>query len=179
MRGMLTLPDLLSQHPGEGRVDGIWLRPARDAPAVAVNAVRALAGRGLDGDRAAARTSRQAGGSRRQVTLFQAEHLAPLAAWLGRPAIDPGVLRRNLVIAGLNLLAARSPLRGLELLLHIGEEVLLEVTGPCDPCSKMERELGAGAYNALRGHGGVTARVLTDGEIRVGDRVWIDVARAR
>jgi MOSC domain-containing protein YiiM len=96
------------------------------------------------------------------------------AAWVGRREIDPALLRRNLVVRGLNLLSARSPLRDLSLALCIGDDVRLEVTGPCDPCSKIEREFGAGAYNALRGHGGVTARITVGGRLCVGDRVWIE-----
>ncbi len=167
---------LLRTFAGDGVLDGVYLRPARDAPARAVSSTFALPGMGLEGDRAAARASRLPGGSKRQVTLIQAEHLALLAEWLRRDEIDPTVLRRNLVVRGLNLVSARSPLRTLQLFLRIGAEVRLELTGPCYPCSKMERELGPGAYNALRGHGGVTARVVDGGELRVGDRVWVEAA---
>lgn len=157
-----------------GRLDAILLRPGRGLPAQAVAEAQAIAGRGLGGDRHAERASRSADGSKRQVTLIQAEHLPLIAAWAGRTTVDPALLRRNLVISGLNLLAARSPLARHPLRLRLGGSVVLRLTGPCDPCSKMEAALGRGGYNAMRGHGGLTAQVDTGGTIAVGDRVWVD-----
>ena len=60
--------------------------------------------------------------------------------------------------------------------LTIGK-IVLEITGPCEPCSKMEAVLGMGAYNAMRGHGGVTAKVLVGGELKVGDLVGCHVSQ--
>ncbi|MCU0926209.1 MAG: MOSC domain-containing protein [Hydrogenophaga sp.] len=164
---------LIEAPPLSGRLDAIYARPARGTPAQVLQEALAIEGRGLFGDRSANKASRAPGGGKRQVTLIQAEHLPLIAAWLGKRPIDPALLRRNLVVSGLNLIGARSPFPDQRLLLRIGEEVVLELTGPCDPCSKMEAVLGPGGYNAMRGHGGMTARVLQGGTLRVGDEVQV------
>ena len=173
---MLDLRELTRRFTRSGAVEAILLRPKRGADAISVDSALAQAGRGLQGDRAAAPAGSPLGGGKRQVTLFQSEHLSLVAMWAGCDAIDPKLLRRNLVISGINLVAARSPFADQGLHLHIGAEVVLSITGPCDPCSKMETALGEGGYNALRGHGGMTARVLEGGLIRVGDDVRVEVA---
>jgi MOSC domain-containing protein YiiM len=76
------------------------------------------------------------------------------------------MLRRNIAVAGINLLALKSRR------FTIGEAEL-EYTGTCDPCSFMEQTLGPGGYNAMRGHGGITARVLQGGAIALDDRVAV------
>ena len=168
------LRELTQRFAQAGQLQAICLRPQRDAPARLVDSAEALEGRGLAGDRSAERAPAAPAGSKRQVTLIQAEHLPLIAAWCGLAELSAADLRRNLVVSGLNLLGARSPFADRPLRLHIGAEVVLEINGPCDPCSKMEVVLGRGGYNAMRGHGGVTARVLHGGTLAVGDAVRVE-----
>jgi len=141
-------------RPGE--LLWIGLRPARRAPMEAVDQALLEAEQGLSGDRYASR------GGARQVTLIAEEHLRAIASFLGREAVVPELLRRNLVIRGVNLLA----LKGKRF--RIGR-AWLEHSGECHPCSRMEEVLGPGGYNAVRGHGGITARVLEGGAIARSD----------
>lgn len=149
----------LERFPRWGRLTWIGVRPARRQPEQVVSEAMLEMGHGVAGDRAGQRP-----GGRRQVTLIQAEHLPVLAALCGLPAVAPDWLRRNLVVAGINLLALR------ERRFRVGSAVL-EGTGHCHPCARMEEVLGPGGLNAMRGHGGITARVVVGGVIRVGDAV--------
>ncbi|MBB1061406.1 MOSC domain-containing protein [Marilutibacter spongiae] len=152
------LGQLMARLPRAGRVEWIGLRPARDVPMEAVAQARAVEGVGLVGDR-------YAGGSgKRGLTLIQAEHLPAIAALAGHDTVPPATLRRNVVVSGIPLVA----LKGRRF--RIGDAVL-EGTEPCDPCSRMEDALGAGGYNAMRGMGGLCARIVEGGELRLGDAV--------
>jgi len=157
------LAHLFAQLPRAGRVDWIGVRPARDVPMRELERVEAHDGAGLAGDRYT--LSRSGGGSgKRGITLLQAEHLPAIAALSGHAAVSPATLRRNLVVSGIPLVALK------DRRFRIGG-VLLEGTGPCDPCSRMEDALGQGGYNAMRGHGGICARILRGGDICLGDAV--------
>lgn len=141
----------------------IWLsiRPARRQPVMPVRALAMVPGQGVEGDHYASATN-----GARQVTVIQAEHLAAIASYLGRDSVAPELLRRNVVVRGINLAA----LKGRQF--RLGGAVL-ESSGECHPCSKMEALLGEGGYNAVRGHGGITARVLQGGELRLGDAIAV------
>lgn len=165
-----SLRQLTCEFGSPGILRAIYLRPQRGQACLSVKQAQAVALRGLLGDRASEKPSSQPLGSKRQVTLIQAEHLPVIAALTGHAQLDAGLLRRNLVVSGLNLLATKSLFKDQPMVLTIGE-VILQVTGPCEPCSKMEVLLGKGGYNAMRGHGGVTARVLQGGCLQAGDQV--------
>ncbi len=171
-----TLRDLCAQFPRPGRLELICLRPAKRAATLSVLHAQAEAGRGLLGDQQGDGGKPTGAGSKRQLTLIQAEHLPVIAALAGQAQVDPLQLRRNLVVSGLNLLAARSLFKDQALHLHIGPDVVVELTGPADPCSRMETLLGPGGHNAMRGHGGMTARILQGGPLHVGDAVHCRVA---
>lgn len=153
------LQTLLDTLPQQGRVEWIGVRPARGETMASLDRAIVTPGLGLEGDRFRGRET-----SRRQVTLIQHEHLHAIASLLHRETLAPEIVRRNIVVSGLNLLALKGKT------FRIGG-VVLEYTGLCHPCSKMESALGPGGYNAMRGHGGITARVVEGGEVAVGDEV--------
>ena len=150
---------LLAAPTRPGRLDWIGLRPARRAAMLMPETAVLVAAQGIAGDRYASRHD-----GPRQVTLIAAEDLAGIAAFLGRPSLMPELLRRNLVTAGINLAA----LKGQRF--RIGT-AMLEASGECAPCSRMEEVLGPGGYNAVRGHGGITARVIEGGKVQIGDAI--------
>jgi MOSC domain-containing protein YiiM len=152
---MQGLGPMIARVAQPGRVQWIGLRPVRLAPVLAVDSA-VIGTAGLEGDHARP--------GPRAVTLFQAEHLAAVGSFLGRGPLDPVLVRRNLVVAGINLSAMK------DRPLAVGGAVL-RITGPCAPCSRMEAALGPGGYAALRGHGGWCAEVLSGGGVVLTDAV--------
>lgn len=184
---MKTIHQLRATFPRAGRLEWIGLREGRRLPVHSVEAAEAHPLVGLLGDHgklAPARLTALTGGESftpgspapvrslargaRQVTLIQAEHLPVIAALAGQTQVAPEWLRRNLMVSGISLLALK------DRRFWVGE-VLLEGTGECHPCSRMEDNLGEGGYNAMRGHGGLTARIVRGGWLRVGDVVRSEV----
>ncbi len=141
-----------------GKVEWVSVRKERRGIVESREEVIAVEDEGLFGDHYSN------SGGKRQVTLIQAEHLAAVAYMLNKEAIEPELTRRNIVVSGINLLAFADQQ------FQIGEAVL-EMTGLCHPCTRMEENLGEGGYNAMRGHGGITSRVVKGGKIKVGDEV--------
>jgi len=153
------MKQLLNTLPQTGTIEWIGLRPAKRADMKIVKSAELTPENGLIGDR----YSGQSG--KRQVTLIQQEHLEAVAKFLDIKKVNNALTRRNILVSGINLLALKDHQ------FRIGESVILETTGHCHPCSRMEENFGIGGYNAMRGHGGLTTRVITGGTIKVGDVV--------
>jgi len=153
---------LLDAPTRPGTLLWIGLRPARRATMLQPATANLVAHSGIEGDRY--KTVRD---GERQVTLIAREHIAAVASFLGRDdAVPPELLRRNLVTGGINL----AILKGRRFRIGV---TLLCGAGECAPCSHMEDALGPGGYNAMRGHGGITARILEGGTIRIGDAITV------
>lgn len=154
-----SLSDLRAINAASGKLIWIGYRPAHKQAMIMPDAAMLLENKGIEGDHIAKHSSKK-----RQVTLIQAEHLPVIGKLLNQKTIHAKALRRNLVIEGINLLSFKGEK------FTIGD-CILEGTGYCHPCSRMEETLGVGGYNAMRGHGGITAIIHKGGQIQLGDEV--------
>lgn len=154
------LAGLMNARMRPGKVEWIGVRPKRRAPMSVVEEVVLDTVLGLIGDRYSGRSGE------RHVTLIGRENLDAISAFLGQD-VAPEQLRRNIVVSGINLLALKNRK------FRLGDAVL-EMTGECHPCSRMEEIFGEGGYNAVRGHGGITARILQNGTVRTGDILKVE-----
>ena len=157
---VLNLQQLLDDLPQIGRVEWIGVRPGQKQPMQELDAVQGSPEEALVGDRYSGKSRK------RQITLIQAEHLIAIASFLSVPDIQPAQLRRNIVVRGINLLALKDKE------FEIGT-LRAKFTGLCHPCSAMQTEFGPGGYNAVRGHGGITAEILTAGRISLHDTIKV------
>jgi len=128
---------------------------AGTAPAIGVPEVECVAGRGLVGDRFFDYKPDYKG----QATFLSVETIAALREEFGLPEIDPSVFRRNLIVEGADLNAL------------IGKDfevqgVVFSGTQEAAPCYWMDQALCPGTEEALRGRGGLRARILRGGRLR-------------
>jgi MOSC domain-containing protein YiiM len=150
------------RHMQPGELAWIGLRPQHKQDMQVVQQARAIKYLGLEGDHRGTKTP----GSGRQVTIISEEFISQVVHQLGKAEIAPALLRRNLVVKGVNLNALRYQQ------FRIGG-ALFEAGALCDPCSRMEAALGEGGMLAMLGYGGLCCKVLESGEIKLGDAVKV------
>jgi MOSC domain-containing protein YiiM len=154
-----------------GEVVGIYLAPDATEPTRGVEAVEAIAGRGLEGDRYFHRRgtySHTEPPTGRQITLIEAEALEGLAREDG-VELAPNEARRNVVTRGIGL----NELVGKRFRIGSVECVGVRL---CPPCAHLERLTRPGVNRGLVNRGGLRADILTGGRIAVGDAVTADQA---
>jgi MOSC domain-containing protein YiiM len=148
-----------------GRVEAIHIAPVSEAPMVAVDRVRAIAGAGLEGDRYATKAGTWSPDPRvdRDITLIEAEVIDDLAATDGI-LLEPGETRRNVTTRGIRL----NDLVGRRF--RVGGAVC-EGTRLCEPCQHLTDQLGKPILRPLTHRAGLRAHIVEGGEIEVGAEI--------
>ena len=148
-----------------GLVQGIFFAPEGGAKMKGVRAATALEGCGLEGDRYCAGTGHWSRfGSVCEVTFIAAEDLDDIERETG-VSVKNGEHRRNVVTTGINLKTLRRGER-----FRVGG-VVFEYRGPRSVCRYIERLTEPGMTQALKGRGGICARVIENGTVRGGDKI--------
>ncbi len=138
-----------------GKVVAIHVRSGRREPMQSLEETVAISDQGLQGD------YKGLPGSPRQVLVMDKETLDGLD-------LAPGMIRENVTLQGISV-ASLQPGQ----VLFIGDEVTLEVTGPCAPCFRMD-EIRLGLQESLQGRRGTHTMVLNGGPLKVGDEVRVE-----
>jgi MOSC domain-containing protein YiiM len=158
---------------GQGTVIAIHITPTGAAPMKSVTNAKAVAGRGLEGDRYYSKlgTYSNQAGSGRDVTLIEIEAIDALKRDY-EIGLDASRSRRNIVTQGV-------PLNHfVEKEFRIGD-VVLRGTRLCEPCAHMEKLTVKGAMRGLIHRGGLRAEIIIGGSIRVGDTIQFQAPTAR
>ncbi len=156
---------IITHRMWTGTVVSLHIAPDAAGSMVSVPTVRAVAGRGLEGDRyyADAGTFSEKPGPDREVTLIESEAVDALRRDY-EIEFDAGMSRRNIVTRGvpLNHLVGRE--------FRVGE-VLLRGLRLCEPCGHLERLAERPVRQGLVHRGGLRAQIVTGGIIRAGDQI--------
>jgi MOSC domain-containing protein YiiM len=135
-------------------------KPAGTSPIIEVPEIECVAGRGIKGDRFFDYKPDYKG----QITFFSWENLVRLWDELNVPAEqrDEGATRRNVIVEGLDLPALIDREFELQGVRFLGAE-------ECRPCYWMNGAIHPQAEEWMNGRGGLRARILSDGIVRIGD----------
>ena len=134
------------------KIVGVWTSPARKSGRSDAHERRqAIAGQGLEG-------CAHANPPKREVLFVSKEHLDSVG-------VDPGAIRENLTVEGMDVQEWPVGQR-----VRVGDEAVFEITMVCDPCHRMD-ELRDGLRAELDGKRGMLARVVESGDVAVGDPV--------
>jgi MOSC domain-containing protein YiiM len=158
---------------GQGTVISIHITPTGAAPMKSVTNAKAVAGRGLEGDRYYSKlgTYSNQAGSGRDVTLIEIEAIDALKRDY-EVELDASRSRRNIVTQGV-------PLNHfVEKEFKIGD-VVLRGTRLCEPCAHIEKLTVKGAIRGLVHRGGLRAEIISGGSIHVGDIIQFQAPKAR
>ncbi len=155
MKGLIERIFITPAH----QYKGYYGRPPGDSPMLEQSEIRCLAGRGIEGDRFLNYKEDFKG----QITFFSGEVFEAVLDELGldRQCHCPSLVRRNVITRGVDLnqlIGQRFQLQGIE----------FEGSEECAPCEWMNHALTDGAYEILKGRGGLRARIRTDGTLRTG-----------
>ena len=151
----------------KGFVEGMFVALESGAEMKSVEVATALEGCGLEGDRYCAGTGHWSRFGRVcEVTFIAAEDLDDIERETG-VGVKNGEHRRNVVTRGISLKTLRRGER-----FRVGY-VVFEYRGPRSVCKHVERLTAPGMTQALRGRGGVCARVIEGGAVRVGDEIEV------
>ena len=148
-------------------VEGIFLAPESGAEMKSVEVATALEGCGLEGDRYCAGIGHWSRFGRVcEVTFIAAEDLDYIERETG-VSVNNGQHRRNVVTRRISLKTLRRGER-----FRVGE-VAFEYRGPRSVCRYIERLTEPGMTQALKGRGGICARVIENGTVRAGDEIEV------
>lgn len=133
-------------------------KPPDDYPLVEVPRIDCVAGHGIRGDRFYDYKDNYKG----QITFFSLEIFERLTQHFGLTSKSAGVLRRNVIVSGIEL----NDLIGEEFSI---QGVRLRGTGHCRPCYWLDQAFAPGTEDFLEGNGGLRAEIMSDGTIAVGE----------
>lgn len=137
-----------------GTIVSVQRCPGHRQPMEPLAAATFIADQGIVGDRHAI------AGKRRQVLLIESETLDQVGITIGR-------VKENVTTSGINLMAQPDGRR-----LRLGAEVILELTGECEPCERLD-EIWSGLREVMYHQRGMLARVIAGGEVRPGDPITV------